>query len=493
LSDELSAVKAELQALTQQMVGLEEHRSRLMVLLTERSREIADLTTELVRIKTEGLRHLEDAQSATRQLRRANEKLTELTAAKLALETEKDQLHDETAKLRWELTSTAQAAKTAEAGLETASMELTKSRQELDAARRTIEAKNGAWEQERDQLKMTVSGLSIEIQNEHQAARVLERRWVLAGPESTAKLLGKDSERTPSQDALPVDYRVARTDALEEELESLRDERGKLSARLRELEREAGAAVELEKVQQELRNLQVERQLLVRKLEDTEQREEEREALRHKLQELQQQLRETDGLRAEVDRLRAKLYKTPLTSGTFAVSPRLENLGQEPPSPGDLESELAEFAQHFDVHSAVVADGLGFPVAATGSNTDTDNLAAVAGEADRLCTQACQILGLSEVTQLTLEDRHGTIAHFRYFPVEDSIMSVVTLGTQVPLQEDLDRLVGLTRHTLTEPRGRGVLAPYHGSARASATHPRLSAAQAVLAPVPEFKLESRVR
>jgi predicted regulator of Ras-like GTPase activity (Roadblock/LC7/MglB family) len=338
---------------------------------------------------------------------------------------------------------------------------------------------------------MTLCGLSLEIQNEHQAARVLERRWIMTGPKYEPDLLNKDGGKDASRDLLPVDYRLARADALEEELTNLREERGKLSARLRELERDAGATLELEKAHQELRSVQVERQLLERRLEDAAGREEEREALRQSFKDLQQQLHETNGLRAEVERLRAKLYKTPLNSGTFPVGTRADALELGLAAPRDLGSELAEFAQHFDAHSAVVADGLGFAVAAAGSSVDSDSLAAVAGEADRLSSQARQILGLAEVTQLTLEDRHGMIAHFRYFAVEDSIMSIVTLGTQVPDQPDLDRIVGLTRHTLTVPRGRGKDTAAPVGNRPSNTVARPSGTLAITGPAANLKVETR--
>jgi predicted regulator of Ras-like GTPase activity (Roadblock/LC7/MglB family)/predicted nucleic acid-binding Zn-ribbon protein len=462
-----------------------------MVLLTERSREIADLTAELIRVKTDGLRYLEDAQSTARQLRRANERLAELSSTKHSLSTEHSQLNDELDTLRWELSSARCAANTAETGLSATSVELSKVRQELDAARRTLEAKTGAWDQEREQLKMTVGGLSLEIQNEHQAARVLERRWALTEPKSVPSLAGSDTGKDQSRDSLPVDYRLARVYALEEELENLREERAKLSARLRELEHDAGAAIELEKAQQELRNLQVERQLLERKLEAATLRDEEREALRGNLKDFQQQLRETDGLRAEVERLRAKLYKTPLTSGTFPAAPRVDPLSQGLTTPVDLNHEISEFAENAEVQSAVVADGLGFPVAASGNSMDSDGLAAVAGEADRLSTQARQILGLSEVTQLTLEDRDGMVAHFRYFAVEESIMSIVTLGTQVPNKDDLDRIVGLTRHTLTVPRGGSKPDGYHVGNRPSTTVARPSGTQTVLGLPAELKAKTR--
>jgi hypothetical protein len=467
LTTESTTPTAELTALNQQLVSVSEHRSRLMVLLTERSREIADLSLELARVKTEGLRHLEDAQSAARQLKRVNERLAEQGQSKQALLTERSQLHDEVETLKWELSSARGIAAQAERELASAVAEKTRLRQELDAARRTLEAHEGAWEQEREQLKMTVCGLTLEIQNEHQAARVLERKWILS---SQAVHVG--TEKGTTQDLGPIDYRLARVTALEEEARQLREERARLSALVRELERDRGASIELERLQQESRSLLVERQLLERKLEDAQQREQEREGLRNQVAELQQSQRSVDGLKAEIERLRAKLYNAPFNSGTFPVGSRVDAMAMGIEPTRDLGSELAELAQYIDARSAVVADGLGFPVGAVGSPVDYTNLAAVAGEADRFGCQARQILGLAEVTQLTVEDRQGQIAHFRYFAVEDNVMSIGTLGTQLPRKEELDRVVGVTRHTLTVPRGYGDPPPEAPHRRASGPSPR---------------------
>src|SRR5512133_3303784 len=96
-STELAVAKAEIEGLQQQLVAVTEHRSRIMVLLSERSGEIADLTTELGRSKAEALRHLEDAQSAARQLRRANDKLIEVAKSKQAFESDQHRIADELA------------------------------------------------------------------------------------------------------------------------------------------------------------------------------------------------------------------------------------------------------------------------------------------------------------------------------------------------------------------------------------------------------------
>lgn len=488
MSEDLVTIKAELAALSQQMVGVSEHRSRLMVLLTERSREIADLSTELVRVKTEGLRHLEEAQSAARQLRRANERLAELSSTKHSLSTEHSQLHDELEALRWELATARSATAKADVSQQAATAELSLLKQEVDTVRRTFEAKQGAWEQEREQLKMTVNGLSLEIQNEHQAARILERRWVMTETDAGAV---RSAHPESARDGAALDYRLARTAALEEELRQLREEHATMSARLREFGRQAYFSMELEKAQQELRDLQVIRQLLERKLEDAEHRDDERQSLRDRTKELELQLRETQSLRAEVDRLRAKLYKTPLTSGTFPALLRSDSAEDSLNASRDLNHVLTEFAQRFDALSVVVADGLGFPVAATGTTVDGDGLAAIAGEADRLRLQAHQILGLSEITQLRLEDREGQLALFRYFPYEGAIMSIVTLGTDIPSKEDLNRMVGLTCQTLSTPhRNRDVERP-RADLRSSAPVPRESTIRDLQGVTVERKTESR--
>lgn len=443
---ELAAAKAEIEGLNQQLVAVTEHRSRVMVLLSERSREIADLTTELGRAKTESLRQLEDAQSNARQLRRANEKLVELAKGRQAIEAEQHRLADELASVRLELSVTKAHAGELEQELKVSRSELAKLHQEVDAARRTLEARAGAWEQERAQLAMTVSGLTIEIQSEHQAARVLERKWILTPFESVAV-------SSSSSDPSNVDLRLARTEALENELNQLREERASLSAKVRELEREAGAARELEHLKQELRNALVEKNLLDRRLEDAAARDHEREELYGRIAELQRNRLDADLARAEVERLRLRLYKAPLHSGAYAI--QTESYQNELGEPvDDLDTELQRAALQAEARSAVVADHLGFVVASLGSTHDSEILAAMAGEAERLSSQARQLLQLAEVTQVSMQDRNGTVACYRFFALDEDVMTVAVVGNAAPDESNLDRIVTATLQRLTDPRER---------------------------------------
>jgi chromosome segregation ATPase len=445
-SPEHAAPQAEIDGLQQQLVAVTEHRSRVMVLLTERSREIADLTTELGRAKADALRHLEDAQGATRQLRRTNEKLAEIAQSKLALEAEYHRIADDLESVRLELSATKTRSSSLEQELKVAQGELTHLRQEVDATRRTLEAQAAAWEQERNQLAMTVTGLTLEIQSEHQAARVLERRWMLA-PAPAMPELAQPSPGTG------VDLRLAHAAAVQDELRRLSEEHARTSAKVRELEHEAGASRELARVQQELRNALVDKSLLERRLEDAAARDREREELRAKIAELQQNRLDADLARAEVERLRLRLYKAPLNSGAYAVHSEsyLEELAG---SDDDLVTELQNMALQTEARSAVVADHRGFPVASLGSTRDSELVAAVAGEAERFCRQARQLLELAEITQFTLHDRNGTVAHYRFFAIDDDVMSVAVIGTSVPEEASLDRVVTAMIHQLTDPRER---------------------------------------
>lgn len=445
-SPELAAVLAELEGLQQQLVGVTEHRSRIMVLLSERSREIADLTTELGRAKTEALRHLEDAQSATRQLRRANEKLVDVAQSKQRIESELHRLTDEIESVRHELAATRTRSVELERELKTSQSELSHLRQEVDASKRTLEAQTGSWDQERQQMAMTLAGLSLEIQNEHQAARLLERQW-LRTPAQPLVELGKPSETAN------IDLRLAHAESVQLELVQLRDERASLSAKVRELEREAGASRELTRLQQELRTALVEKNLLERRLEDATYRDHEREELRSKIAELQQNRLEAEVARAEVERLRLRLYKAPLTSGTYAThsSSYLDELNG---TDDDVDTALQNLALQVDARGAVVADHRGFPVASLGNSYDSELLAAVAGEAERFSRQARGLLELAEITQFTLHDRTGRVAHYRFFAIDEDVMSVAVIGSAVPEEATLDRVVASVIQQLTDPRGR---------------------------------------
>lgn len=445
-SPELATALAELDGLQQQLDTVTEHRSRVMVLLTERSREIADLTTELGRAKAEALRHLEDAQSAARQLRRANEKLVGVAQSKQSLEGGVHRVTDELESARHELLATKAHAFELERDLKIAQSELSRLHQEVDATRRTLEAQGGSWDQERQQLTMTVAGLALEIQSEHQAARVLERQWIKTPTEPVAEF-AKSAEGTN------IDLRLAHARSVQLELSQLREESAGLSAKVRELERDAGASRELARLQQDLRNALVEKNLLERRVEDAVLRDREREELRAKIAELQQNRLDAELARAEVERLRLRLYKAPVTSGTFAT--RKESyLGELGGEADDLDTALQNLTLQVDARGVVVADQSGFTVASLGDAHDSELLAAVAGEAERFSQQARQLLALAEITQFTLHDRNGTIAHYRFFAIDDNVMSVAVIGTSVPEDAALDRVVTAMIQQLTDPRGR---------------------------------------
>jgi chromosome segregation ATPase len=445
-SPELVAAGVDVDGLQQQLMAVTEHRSRIMVLLTERSREIADLTTELGRARAEALRHLEDAQSTARQLRRANDKIADVVQSKHTLEAEHHRIADELESVRLELSATKTHSSDLERDLRTAQSQLAHLRQELDATRRTLEAQTGVWEQERGQLAMTLTGLTLEIQSEHQAARVLERRWMVSQGQPVLEY-ERPSESTG------IDLRLAHAEAVQDELAQLREERASLSAKVRDLERDAGASRELTRLRQELRNVQVEKNLLERRLEDAEARDREREELRAKIGELQQSRLDAELARAEIERLRLRLYKSPLTSGTYAAraDSYLDELGT---AADDLEAELRTLALQTEARSAVVADHRGFPVASLGGTHDSELLAAVAGEAERFSRQARQLLELAEITQFTLQDRNGTVAHYRFFAMDEDVMSVAVIGTCMPEEASLDRVVTAMIQQLTDPRER---------------------------------------
>lgn len=471
MSEDVASLKAELQEVREQLVSVSEHRSRVMVSLTERSHEVTTLISELNRAKAESCRHLEEMSSTAKNLKLASGRASELLALKNRLQTEYSQLTDELETTRWDLASARGSTADAELRASQSAAELAKIRLELDSVRRTLEAKADGWKQEREQLDMTVTGLSLELQNEHVAARQLHRLWLTSSAGLENRQPGLELATRSVTSSPGFDARDAQFQALQRELEELRSEKADLALSVRELKREAARACELERSQQDYRQLQVEHQLLKRKLEDVAEHDEEREALREQLTELRATVRDAEGLRAEVERLRAKLYKAPLNSGTFPLGEKVDAIARGEVPARDLAAELADFAHQTEAESAVVADSLGFPVAAIGASGQGDSLAAVAGDADRLRTQARQLLGLAEVTQLTVEDREGRFAVFRYFEVDGNLMSIGMLTPRNPEPHELERFLGVTRHALSVPRiraERGPEAPPRRSGRAAA-------------------------
>jgi predicted regulator of Ras-like GTPase activity (Roadblock/LC7/MglB family) len=158
---------------------------------------------------------------------------------------------------------------------------------------------------------------------------------------------------------------------------------------------------------------------------------------------------EKAALLGELQRTRARLYKAPTNSGTFAV----EEAGSGSPTErGGVEWALGQLVEEVAARGAVVADALGFPVAASGESDLVEQLAAMTGVAARVGEQARSLLTCAEIVEVTVRDRDGLVVHTRFFPVEEDVMAVGVMAESLPEPASVDRVVVRTVRGLTEPR-----------------------------------------
>jgi predicted regulator of Ras-like GTPase activity (Roadblock/LC7/MglB family) len=444
----MGEIELQVAQLNELLVGVSEHRSRLAVTLADVEKRVSALTKELEQVRSQSRLATEESENATRQLRRTNEKLTELARQKQLLEAEEIRLSETVSTLQNELS-------TARGQLESQRSELAKLQaqqsavsEERDALKTVIQEHDRVAEVEREQWETTVVGLRMEVESVHEAARVLGRqRYPVVSQRHSGAPDGDSDKREQS-----VELRLAHATSSMEELERLREERTGLFARVRELERDAGALLENNRLAQELRNTQLQKTQIERRLAESVEEIKERDALRCQVAELMERVREGELLRVDVQRLRARLYKAPVAASS-GIYPAGSGVFSDTPEPrGSVEQELLGLAKEADARSAVVADGLGFAVAAAGEPGTVERLAAMAGVVGRVGEQARSLLDFSEVVEVTVRDRDGRILHYRFFAMGDDVMALGILGDSVPDQIPMDRVVSATLRSLHEPR-----------------------------------------
>lgn len=445
--------------LNELLISVSEHRNRLAVTLGDVEKRVSALSKEFEQARSDARLAAEEGENANRQLRRTNERLAELARQKQLLEAGEIRLSETVSTLENELSvarSQFESCKEELCRLQTLHAVVT---EERDALRTVVRESERVSQVEREQWETTVVGLRLEIESVHEAARALERQRYDRDGVAPIPLASAPSEDPDAREP-SVELRLAHATSSLDELKRLREERTGLFARVRELERDAGALLEKNRLAQELRNVQLQKAQLERHLAETGEIVGERDALRRQVAELLDRVREAEVLRVDVQRLRARLYKAPVaaSSGTYPTGGGgvFSDVAE---TRGSVEQELLGLAKEADARSAVVADGLGFAVAITGEPSTAERLAAMAGVVGRAGEQARSLLDFAEVVEVTVRDRDGLTLHYRFFAMGEDVMALGILADTVPDQVPMDRVVSATLRCLNEPRAEQELPP----------------------------------
>jgi len=440
------------------LAAVAEHRNRLATALGEMQSRLQTVARELERTQRSDVSS-DQREELQRQLRRSNEKLIELGREKQLLQASELRLTETVERLTGQLEQVRGELRLEQAEAlrhGTAFCDLTEERERLAEL---VADHDHQLAVEREQWETTVVGLKLEIESVHEAARALEQQWRRRIAEGQATV---GTSQPAKVESAGTELKLLQVEAVLEEVERLREERTALFAKTRELEREKGASIENLRLVSELRSLQLERSQLVRRLEERSALVEELDRLRIRVRDLERVESEKAVLVRELQRTRARLYKAPTNSGTFAV----EEAGSGSPTErGGVEWALGELAEEVAARGAVVADALGFPVAASGESDLVEQLAAMTGMAARVGEQARSLLSLAEIVEVTVRDRVGLVVHTRFFPVEEDLMAVGVIAETLPEPASVDRVVARTVRGLCEPRTEHTEPELHTTAR----------------------------
>ena len=337
---------------------------------------------------------------------------------------------------------------------------------ESEAAQRRLAEREEQFARESRQLDQTLQGLTLEIRSHHEAARDMSHQLLAAQTELLT--LRAHQPRDPNQPVAEAATSL-RAEDLAERVREMREETRELREQVRRFSADAGAAEAMHAMAQDLQQARLQNEVLSRQNDDLSERDQERRDLVRQVEILNAQVQDRQALVEQVEALQSRLYSAPRWMG---ADDALNDLGPTPTGVGrNIEAELIRLVHAAQSRAAIVADGMGFPVAASGDATVVEGLAALAGIAHRLAEQGQQLLGISEVTQIALGDRNGVSAHVRFFVGSEETMSVATLGPGLPPPASVDRVVEATLRSFSEPRTQSGISTVAGDQDAELARP----------------------
>jgi hypothetical protein len=207
------------------------------------------------------------------------------------------------------------------------------------------------------------------------------------------------------------------------DLEYLRDQNAKLRE---ELAADRHSARELIALQLDHKRLKLDFQFAQDKLGTHLGAAENLSILRTEMHDLKGELDSLTRLREQVRDLRAENFALRnANSGMYRV---IEPLQQN-------DSDLRELSAE-PLDTAVLADHLGLPVAATGQ-LSAESLAAVSGLATRVAVQVRELLPVGPIVTVQLVDRFGMVVTCKLFQLAGDDMAMTTMGNGNPSEQAL--------------------------------------------------------
>jgi chromosome segregation ATPase len=371
-------------------------RAKAVDATASQAAELERLRTKLVAAEAQGAelgRLQQEARASAALQEEARQLRVELGVAHAKV-AELERVRSENVELREEKAAQAGAA----SDLVGAQSELREARIKLEAMQSRLADVEAVRERSRE-LGDEVARLAAELQ--HKASLEVEQQ------ELRRRLSSAESKAAQLADALEDNHK-------------LRDE-------LAELERARGAMDQLERLAGEHKQLKLDHELLTRRVLELTGASEEHLALRERVEELSRSADEAQPLRARVRQLEAKLFAAGIVE---PAAVRAETRAVASAPSGALESELDKLLRATRVRTAVLADAGGLVVAGSGEAAMHEALAAWSGMANTLADRACDLLPLTNVIHVEMQDGNRTTITCRFFQCLEELYAVTMVGSE---------------------------------------------------------------
>ncbi len=183
--------------------------------------------------------------------------------------------------------------------------------------------------------------------------------------------------------------------------------------------------------------------------------EEENRQLKDQLDEARPQALQIPALTQRIVELEAKLFATGKTADAEPSSKQAAIDAQEYPTPAATQNTLRGLLEQSATRSVVLADSHGLPIGAEGDTELHEGLAAVTGLIGQMASQASQLLPLGVISTVTFQAQHDLHVACRLFECDGDAMALATLGTAVPAQLAVERVVAGVVATFAQPPSVG--------------------------------------
>ena len=420
----------------------EQHRSQKQE-AEDRLKRLLDAAASRDKLKVE----LDRLQQENNSLQAQQEELGGAAQELMAANTARDELQQKAGELAEEVTALRRDVEQRQRELESMEEELVKARAEAASRAEALEAATAELERARaelEELRIKVElleGRTVELESLRSESVELRQRHQEAR-DASEELSGVRAELKEAR------IKVELSEGRVSELEELREENRRLREDAADIEELRLQRAELQKLQADHKQLKLEAEVMARRLEGQDQVSSESMELRRRVEELSQQAGQAEQLQQQVQELEAQLF----AEGRQPKETRPHQVIQERGEgslTADIEGALSSLLEFEQVRTVVVADSMGLPVAGVGGKAHQEGLAAFSGQAEELALKSRDILPMSSIRKVMLQDKNELIFSCRLFSCGPELLTLSFLCAEPPPDEErVKKAVAIVEETL---------------------------------------------